>query len=70
MGPSEVSKVMQTMRCKHCGADYCGGRCMYCGSNEFVDVSDLYNPENVVFYQGPSPFFCEGHGRRAKARSR
>ncbi len=42
--------MLQTLRCKHCGADFEGGRCMYCGSDEFVDVSDMYTAENVVLY--------------------
>ena len=42
--------MMQTLRCKHCGADFEGGRCMHCGSDDFVDVSSMYNPENVVLY--------------------
>jgi hypothetical protein len=39
------------MRCKHCGADYYGGRCLYCGSDEFIDVEDHYNAENMTIYQ-------------------
>lgn len=42
--------MMQTLRCKHCGADFEGGRCTHCGSDDFVDVSGMYNPENVVLY--------------------
>jgi len=44
--------MLQTLRCKHCGADFEGGRCMRCGSDDFVDVSGMYNPENVVMYAG------------------
>ena len=49
---NEVSEMIQTLRCKHCGADYMGGRCQECGSDEFVDVSAYYHPENVVCYAG------------------
>ena len=42
---------MRTMRCKHCGADYYGGRCEICGSDEFVDVEELYNSENMALYR-------------------
>jgi len=42
--------MLQTLRCKHWGADFEGGRCMRCGSDDFVDVSGMYNPENVVLY--------------------
>lgn len=46
-----MNKVIGTMRCRHCGADYFGGRCIHCGSDEFVDVEEHYNPENVVAYR-------------------
>jgi len=46
-----VSKVTRTMRCKHCGTDYYGGRCQYCGSDEFIDVEEHYNAENLTIYQ-------------------
>ena len=49
-GGEEVSKVMRTMRCRHCGADYYGGRCQFCGSDEFVDVEEHYNSENMTLY--------------------
>jgi hypothetical protein len=51
-----VSKVTQTMRCKHCGSDYYGGRCQHCGSDEFVDVEDLYQPENMTIYQAEEQY--------------
>ncbi len=44
--------MYRTMRCKHCGADYYGGRCGYCGSDEFVDVETMYNNENLNLYRG------------------
>jgi hypothetical protein len=48
--------MIGTLRCKHCGADYMGGRCLECGSSEFVDVSGYYSPENVVLYtEIPAP---------------
>ena len=45
-----MSKMIGTMRCKHCGADFYGGRCGYCGSDEFVDVEEMYNHENLNLY--------------------
>ena len=53
------------MRCRHCGADYVGGRCLVCGSDEFVDVSDMYNTENFALYQHMPPVFHGTPARRA-----
>ena len=63
-----MSKVQRTMRCRHCGADYLGGRCQYCGSDEFIDVMDHYNPENVVIYSSEPMNFSDASGRRHRAR--
>jgi hypothetical protein len=43
--------MIGTMRCKHCGADFYGGRCELCGSDEFVDVEDMYANENLNLYR-------------------
>jgi len=45
--------MIGTMRCKHCGADYYGGRCGFCGSDEFVDVEEMYTNENLSMYRHP-----------------
>ena len=59
----EVRKVMRTMRCKHCGADYHGGRCIHCGSDEFVDVEGHYNPENMTIYREDEKLLAAVSGR-------
>jgi uncharacterized metal-binding protein len=51
------------MRCKHCGADYDGGRCGHCGSDEFVDVVDHYNDENLSMYKSGGRMFTEANTR-------
>jgi hypothetical protein len=56
------------MRCRHCGADFAGGRCGHCGSDEFVDVADHYNSENVVTYQSDIQYFADASGRVIRAR--
>ena len=43
--------MIGTMRCKHCGADFYGGRCEVCGSDEFVDVEEMYPNENLNLYR-------------------
>jgi len=50
-GGAEVRKMIGTMRCKHCGADFYGGRCEICGSDEFVDVEEMYANENLNLYR-------------------
>ncbi len=45
--------MIGTLRCKHCGADYLGGRCGNCGSDEFVDVEEMYTIENLSMYRHP-----------------
>jgi hypothetical protein len=56
------------MRCKHCGADFYGGRCVHCGSDEFVDVEEHYNAENVVTYRTGSANFHDASSRSLRAR--
>ncbi len=56
------------MRCRHCGADYFGGRCVHCGSDEFIDVEEHYNPENVVSYRDESGVFHEASSRSLRAK--
>ncbi|UCC92511.1 MAG: hypothetical protein JSW25_07535 [Thermoplasmata archaeon] len=51
------------MRCRHCGADYEGGRCGYCGSDEFVDVVDHYHDENLNMYRSGGKIFTETNTR-------
>ena len=58
-----MSKVIRTMRCKHCGADYYGGRCGYCGSDEFVDVGSHYNDENLSMYKSGGKYYTEATTR-------
>jgi hypothetical protein len=56
------------MRCRHCGADYFGGRCQYCGSDEFVDVEGHYNPENMAAYTTGSTYLRGASSRKVRAR--
>ena len=41
---------------------------MYCGSDEFVDVSELYNRENVVIYESSDPYFHNAPRKAVRAR--
>ena len=41
---------------------------MYCGSDEFVDVSDHYNQENVVAYESTVTYFADPSSRYARTR--
>lgn len=54
-GGEEVRQMIGTMRCKHCGADFYGGRCELCGSDEFVDVEEMYANENLNLYKEHGP---------------
>lgn len=56
------------MRCRHCGADYLGGRCAHCGSDEFVDVEEHYAAENVVGYRTGSVYFHDASSRSLRAK--
>ncbi len=41
---------------------------MYCGSDEFVDVSEHYNRENVVTYGPTDPNFHNAPRKAVRAR--
>ena len=32
----------KALRCKGCGTDWTGGRCKYCGDDDFLDVTRFY----------------------------
>ena len=34
--------LRRALRCKACGSDFAGGRCKYCGNDQFVDVTPYY----------------------------
>lgn len=61
--------MIGTMRCKHCGADYYGGRCGFCGSDEFVDVEEMYANENLNLYRGQGSHSHDTSTRTASMRA-
>lgn len=61
--------MIGTLRCKHCGADYLGGRCGYCGSDEFVDVEEMYTNENLSMYRHPLEVSAHASDRTASIRA-
>jgi hypothetical protein len=32
----------KALRCRGCGSDWAGGRCAYCGDDQFLDVIRFY----------------------------
>ncbi len=61
--------MIGTMRCKHCGADYYGGPCGFCGSDEFVDVEEMYTNENLNLYRDHGPRSLDASTRTAGMRA-
>ena len=61
--------MIGTMRCRHCGADYYEGRCGFCGSDEFVDVEDMYTSENLNLYRDHGPRSRDASTRTAGMRA-
>ena len=43
--------MMETLRCKNCGADRTVGVCQLCGCDQFVDVSRFYDQDVLQHYQ-------------------
>jgi hypothetical protein len=61
--------MIGTRRCKHCGAEFYGGRCELCGSDEFVDVEEMYANENLNLYKEHDPRSRDASTRTAGMRA-
>ena len=42
--------MKETLRCRNCGADHEGMRCIHCGCDQFVDVSPFYDKDVLAHY--------------------